>query len=869
MNTPIHDVHLNNLTHSTSPDLSSLPSKSPSEPRSPSGHDPRHTSSERFDLFQQQQPYHQGRPQAAGYSMDGVRLTKEGVPRKKPGRKPGTVGRKSGDDITPMTSPGPIPVVVSDIEAPKQKRARKPKDPNAPPIPRKRRAQPSSATGDEMGLSRSSSAHMHFEPKAEFTSMRMDFDPRPTAHPLGPSAILSSTTQPHLHPRKQPSQSEKPPAKRESHQSSVMSILNVDDSPPRPSHPPASTTPVRSVGQSYDPIRSSYDPVRETMFSRDPYGTGPMGSPRAPPQLTNRTSASPSIASLVNPAPVHHNRSPDSSFATAYTQASPPVMTIAAATTSSNATLPARYRDNNASLPPSPSPAPALRATSASTQSSNPPPPPSSILKSGTASSKPSPQVTATKDTGTAISALALSKTSTTKASTTPRSSKAATKADAKATKADAKDESDAQGKPHSKPPPAPPVPASAKSTATKPPTKAAEKRAATAAAKAAAADAKAAAAASKAASKAAASEASSNTSADEPTPKPSGPTTTSFKDVAVSAASSAAAALAAASSAPHIKKFSSILQQERGSKQTKSAASSPKLTAAKGDGQPSGQMSLDSSPQAEPERSILDFGKALPGEENTVPSIVLHIPLIKGETNKYVNFMRMAEERYGWDALHPRLAAHRDRKLRIAAASAALERTGSGRESGDEMTDDMQSGDEGSNEENGAAADTTIIGVTASGPEDAPAKPARKKRIFKEDEYDKDDDFVDDSEMMWEEQAATSRDGFFVYSGPLVPEEEKPAEGTSTPVKRGRGSRGGRGGSTRGGARTATARGAGGPGSRGGGAPRKPRATKQEKEARDREKAELKEASAKAAAAKAAAAKEQPFSSDMAIDDI
>lgn len=46
------------------------------------------------------------------------------------------------------------------------------------------------------------------------------------------------------------------------------------------------------------------------------------------------------------------------------------------------------------------------------------------------------------------------------------------------------------------------------------------------------------------------------------------------------------------------------------------------------------------------------------------------------------------------------------------------------------------------------------------------------------EDEYDKDDDFVDDSELLWEEQAAASRDGFFVYSGPLIPEVEKPPAG-------------------------------------------------------------------------------------------
>lgn len=72
-------------------------------------------------------------------------------------------------------------------------------------------------------------------------------------------------------------------------------------------------------------------------------------------------------------------------------------------------------------------------------------------------------------------------------------------------------------------------------------------------------------------------------------------------------------------------------------------------------------------------------------------------------------------------------------------------------------------------------------------------AKKVVKKRKMKEDDYDKDDGFVDDSDLLWEEQAAASVDGFFVYSGPLVPEGEKPAlerEG----AKRTRGARGGRG---------------------------------------------------------------------------
>ncbi|KAI4860679.1 HPC2-domain-containing protein [Hypoxylon rubiginosum] len=226
------------------------------------------------------------------------------------------------------------------------------------------------------------------------------------------------------------------------------------------------------------------------------------------------------------------------------------------------------------------------------------------------------------------------------------------------------------------------------------------------------------------------------------------------------------------------------------------------------------------------PERSILDFGKAEPGSEFVAPSIILNVPL-NGETNKYINFMRMAEEQYGWDALHPRQAEIKARKARIAAASAALAQNDSSRE-GDEMSVDESDNDDSNVE----------MGGTSGPDKAADGKPAKKKRHFKEDEYDKEDDFVDDSEMLWEEQAAASRDGFFVYSGPLVPEVEKPESGRGDGLpKRGRGSRGGRGGTR--GAATGTGRGrGGGPGSRGG-VVRKPRMTKADKAQMDREKAE------------------------------
>ncbi|KAK8066466.1 Histone promoter control protein 2 [Apiospora hydei] len=204
-------------------------------------------------------------------------------------------------------------------------------------------------------------------------------------------------------------------------------------------------------------------------------------------------------------------------------------------------------------------------------------------------------------------------------------------------------------------------------------------------------------------------------------------------------------------------------------------------------------------------ERSILDFGKAEPGQELTTPSISLHIPLGAKPTTE-----------------------QRARKARIAAASAALAQNDSSRE-GDEM-----SVDESENE------DSNVDMGGISGPDKPGEIKKRKKRHFKEDEYDKDDDFVDDSEMLWEEQAAASRDGFFVYSGPLIPEVEKPEPGRGDGLpKRGRGSRGGRGSARAAG--TTRGRG-GGPGSRGG-AVRKPRMTKADKAQLDREKLEREQA--------------------------
>ena len=168
---------------------------------------------------------------------------------------------------------------------------------------------------------------------------------------------------------------------------------------------------------------------------------------------------------------------------------------------------------------------------------------------------------------------------------------------------------------------------------------------------------------------------------------------------------------------------------------------------------------------------------------ERTAPTVIIDVPL-NGESNKYVNFARLAEERYGFNALYPRLAVQRERLARVAAAGAALEKenkaNGSGM-SGDEMSVDLSEGEGAGDDSNVEMGGMGLIERDVLGAGRSPAEGSdgavvkRKKRIMKEDQYDKDDPFVDDTELAWEEQQAASKDGFFVYSGPLVPEGEKP----------------------------------------------------------------------------------------------
>lgn len=154
--------------------------------------------------------------------------------------------------------------------------------------------------------------------------------------------------------------------------------------------------------------------------------------------------------------------------------------------------------------------------------------------------------------------------------------------------------------------------------------------------------------------------------------------------------------------------------------------------------------------------------------------SVCIRVPLA-GKTNVVLNIAKLAEDKYGWAALHPQ----------IAATAAEL------------FDEDGDESDESGDEDGGAAVKSESGATGTPAPTDPNAPPAKVKAKRKTDgkygRYDINDPFIDDSELLLEEQAASTKDGFFVFSGPLISETEQVrierADGT---VKRGRG-RGGR----------------------------------------------------------------------------
>ncbi|RMZ14035.1 hypothetical protein D0860_02290 [Hortaea werneckii] len=253
--------------------------------------------------------------------------------------------------------------------------------------------------------------------------------------------------------------------------------------------------------------------------------------------------------------------------------------------------------------------------------------------------------------------------------------------------------------------------------------------------------------------------------------------------------------------------------------------------------------------------------------------NIDIRIPLnpMGGNT---INIAQEIAKKYGRDAINPRAAAHREQLLKVQAAANRLEGAEGGSALDDTMSVDLSDGPGGAGGDDGSNVEMGGMGgageEAGSDNNNTNNKPKQRQRKKKVEEYDKEDDFIDDTELAWQEQAAVSKDGFFVYSGPLIPEGQTANVESASQLTSGRGRGRGRGRGSRGGAAAASAadtthaslaaekkdrdpnapspapraRGRG----RGTGAPRKPRVTKADRERMEVEKAERERAAANAA---------------------
>ena len=174
---------------------------------------------------------------------------------------------------------------------------------------------------------------------------------------------------------------------------------------------------------------------------------------------------------------------------------------------------------------------------------------------------------------------------------------------------------------------------------------------------------------------------------------------------------------------------------------------------------------------------SVFSNGTESTAAKKVAPTIFLNVPLT-GD-NQYINFTRLVEERYGFNALHPRVAAQCEGVAHVAAVGSTHENArpnGSHSGSDDSISVDPSDGEADNNiVDEGAANGGESIQKTRKETGEADGAKERKKRMTKEYKYGKEDDFIEDTEMVREEQVAPSKDGFFVYSGPLVPPGQVP----------------------------------------------------------------------------------------------
>lgn len=177
---------------------------------------------------------------------------------------------------------------------------------------------------------------------------------------------------------------------------------------------------------------------------------------------------------------------------------------------------------------------------------------------------------------------------------------------------------------------------------------------------------------------------------------------------------------------------------------------------------------------------SILEAFEKKGGSSNIKPSIVLDIKLklndkkCKTAEDKQVefNFQNLVEEKY-----------HVDKTGSIPKKNLMnnLLQKGSRSESNldDEFLNSSEEEDDFEDDEPSHIPVKPTVPIMGKKPH-----PSKGKSLI--GKYDIEDPFIDDTELLWEEQRASTRDGFFVFFGLLVEKEEPQADQKPATARRG-----------------------------------------------------------------------------------
>ncbi|SCU83856.1 LAME_0C07008g1_1 [Lachancea meyersii CBS 8951] len=156
---------------------------------------------------------------------------------------------------------------------------------------------------------------------------------------------------------------------------------------------------------------------------------------------------------------------------------------------------------------------------------------------------------------------------------------------------------------------------------------------------------------------------------------------------------------------------------------------------------------------------SILDPIEA--PDDRDEPVIIVDVPLYPVESNDYLdengqvvfNFYKLVQDKFG----------HSGKTKRNLMSDL---------NGGDEDDEDVAEvdDDDGIEEEEDEDVDLEEKNTNSTAPVASPKKkshPMKGRSLI--GKYDTEDPFIDDSELLWEEQRVATKDGFFVYFGPLI----------------------------------------------------------------------------------------------------